>query len=366
MRKENLLLIMLLATACCFAQPNPNRIQVINGVSVWNDLGNPAKYYYSPGNLALALDKAGNPMVKLMLIRYTGNSINKDEGRHRMKSILQFRVKQETHSRELLNSIKERLHAISLNPLPVYKTSFIVALPSLSNTDTARATNGFFEKGENETSASYWSERDFTLRLDDFTAQYVKAQLDSSKLLMYCAWTFYLKTFVPPDTTGFTGTQTSNVPVAPIAIPSQPTATADARIIPIVSNAFGIDVDTKHWQDIVSLIDINSKLPPSYPCLDVYCYDFTNASVDSLYEKTIRLKATGIAGDEVQYMVKFNRKMEDVYAATVRFKYAVRLDLPFSYQVSSINADGDQFSGEWITEPDWSRMIDITTAGNHN
>jgi hypothetical protein len=274
---------------------------------------------------------------------------------------LQFRVKQNSYSKEVLNSIRQRLHAVALIPLPVFKTSFIIALPSLKSSDTARADNGFFEKNDSEKNEGYWDERDFTLRLDDFTAQYIKAQLDSSRLLMYCSYTFYVQTFVMADTSNLVGTQTSNAPLKPIDVASYATSTNQARMIPVATNAFGIDVDTKKWNDVVSLIDINSKLPPSYPCLDVYCYDFSNALHDTLYEKIIRIRATGIAGDNVNYVLKFYRKNQDIYAATVRFKYAVRLDMPFSYQVSTINNDGEQFDDPWAIENDWSRMIDITS-----
>ncbi len=54
--------------------------------------------------------------------------------------------------------------------------------------------------------------------------------------------------------------------------------------------------------------------------------------------------------------------MPDVYAATIFFPHAVRLDMPYQYRMLEIDFDGNVRPGIWQERDDWTEILDITTS----
>jgi hypothetical protein len=341
------------------AQPDPNTAQHVGNMTVWRDYSRPSNYYYLPGKLELAKEKTGEPALKLILIRYSGNVINRDEGASRFRSLLQMRVKLVNPTKEELAKLKTTLRAANLYVLPISKVKTVLVLPSLAGNDTATSAGGYFEQGKNENASAYWDERDFTVRLDNYTAQYVMAQLDSNRLLMSLAYAFYVNTPVKIDTARMIGSGLKEYDMAnkfPGLGASDTTTTVIAK-----ADAIPIQLNLQQWPTLVTKIDMNSKMPPAYACLDLYCYDFNNEIRTDLYSKMIQVKAKGIANDDVIYNVNFSSKNADIYAAAVRFKYAVRVDLPYYYRVTEVTKDGETKQTDWIKRENWYEMLDITS-----
>ena len=114
------------------------------------------------------------------------------------------------------------------------------------------------------------------------------------------------------------------------------------------------------WPDLVRRIDLNEQLPPDYPSLLVYCYDFRDALDDSLYAKIVEVQATGVAGRPVSVGLTFSRSQPELYAQSVRFPYAVQLARPYRYRILEITRDGDERTGAWIERDSWVSMLDVT------
>jgi hypothetical protein len=356
MKKSSILYFFLFLVSFSKAQPDPNTAQRIGNVTVWADNTKAGTYYYLPGSIELAKEKNGQPAVKLLLLRYTGTTINKDVGLDRNRNILQMRLKLINPPKDELARLKSTLRARDLFVLPVSRLQSTIILPSLSGTDTASASNGYFEQINAAVNNSYWDERDYTLKLDNYTAQFVKAQLDSNKLLMSLAYAFFVTTPVKIDTGRYSGYGLINSRVNFERNSADSVTTVIAK-----ADALAVYIDIKQWPDIVTKVDINERLPPAYPCLDIYCFDFNNEIRKDLYAKRVEIKAKGIANDEVIYTVQFKSATPDIYAASVKFKYAVRMDLPFYFRVTEINNEGESVQKEWIKQDNWYDRIDITS-----
>ena len=132
-----------------------------------------------------------------------------------------------------------------------------------------------------------------------------------------------------------------------------------ARVIK--SGAFEIVIDTKKWPDLVKKVDINEQIPPDYAALNLYCFDFNNGLRDDLAQKKIEIEATGVGGSKVTLKYTFRNDVPDIYAADLKFPYAVRIDVPYRYRITEITWEGAVTRSEWITSGSWHEILDITT-----
>ncbi|MCK5702902.1 MAG: hypothetical protein KAI29_17185, partial [Cyclobacteriaceae bacterium] len=130
----------------------------------------------------------------------------------------------------------------------------------------------------------------------------------------------------------------------------------------IRSDAFSIVIDSKRWPGLIRQIDINEEVPPGYAALEVRCYDFNNNLRPDLFAKKIEIKATGVGRGDVVVKSTFNRKSPDIYVYNVKFPYAVRLDRPLYYRVTSVSDEAAPFKTDWIEQNLWTGMIDITSS----
>ncbi|MCB0376661.1 MAG: hypothetical protein KDD04_12135, partial [Sinomicrobium sp.] len=118
--------------------------------------------------------------------------------------------------------------------------------------------------------------------------------------------------------------------------------------------------------DLTKQIDINERIPPEYAALDVYCFDFNNAIREDLYAKRVEFKAEGVGRGEVSFKVTFRATEPDIYAKTIRFIYAVKLDKPCSYRITEIFKDGRTERSKWTAVENWHQILDVTTQPANN
>ncbi len=96
-------------------------------------------------------------------------------------------------------------------------------------------------------------------------------------------------------------------------------------------------VDAKQFPRIVQRIDINDSAPPGYAALDIYCYDFNQGDEASpLYEKQIEIDAAEHHRPTRAVEGAFSRAHPDLFARSLRFPVAVRLDKPYRFRVLEI------------------------------
>jgi hypothetical protein len=134
----------------------------------------------------------------------------------------------------------------------------------------------------------------------------------------------------------------------------------DADVL-VRAGATTIAVDIERWPTLLRRIDVNEQLPPGYAALDVYCYDFNNGLRPDLYEKQVEIEADGVGGGKVVASTTFGRTQADLYARSVRFPVAVRLDRPYRFRVSETATDGRARPAAWATAVSWDRILDVTS-----
>ena len=212
----------------------------------------------------------------------------------------------------------------------------------------------------------YWTERIYTLGLDATDAQLLSEAFERGGLALSVGYAF-LADGIGSDRPlqELTGT-----PALVDALKKQLESAATAKESEsgphvVRAGAVGVTVDVKQRPRIVQRIDINDSAPPGYAALDVYCYDFNQgdpnqAGESPLYEKQIEIDAAGIGGKRVQLKTVFSRAQPDLFARSLRFPIAVRLDKPYRFRVHEIASDGTQKTSEWREQPSWTELLDVT------
>ena len=125
----------------------------------------------------------------------------------------------------------------------------------------------------------------------------------------------------------------------------------------------GVTADLSRWPAIVRRVDINESAPPGYAALDVYCYDFSQGAESSLYEKQVEIEAAGVGGRPVTLTASFTRSQPDLYARSLRFPVAVRLDRPYRFRIVQVAQDGTSTTTPWRDRPSWTDLLDVTEGG---
>jgi hypothetical protein len=290
-------------------------------------------------------------------MRYTGSAVGGDRGRVVYRSILNFRVTLPPPSASDLQSVRRALAApgpIELRPLPIQRLdAALVYAPVGTAGEGTALPPGHFEAAEGEAPAARgasWTTRSYVLGLDAATAELFGRALTKGQLVLSVSYTFYAAGTAPAD-------------AAPAGAPTAESEPgAGARVVR--AGAFAVSIDAARWPDFLRRVDVNERVPPGYPLLDVYCYDFGDSRRPALYEKQVEVEAEGPGGGAVVARARFGRDQPDLYARSVRFGVAVRLDRPYRYRVTEIADDGTSAATPWRTRASWTELLDVTSPAD--
>ena len=349
--------------------------QEIGSLSIYKDFKDPKLSYYAPGSLKLAYEKDGTPKFQLLEMRYTGTTAYGDRGDKRFMNVVQFTVEMEEVSPADLKAAKQSVGStpVELRPLPIRDIEAILVTP-VGDPDAKSAYKKVGKDGSlqsegttgNSDRNGYWTERTFTLKLENHEAQLLWEQVANGQLALSLSYAFYAD--IIPFTKGdmrVTGGSSAEVFESENADKLITDTVAVTQIVK--ADAFPVRIDTHQWPDLMKKIDINEGIPPAYAAFEVRCFDFTEDLRPDLAIKAIDISATGVGGQTVSIpTVKFLRSEPDLFAQQIHFPYAVRMTEPFRYRVVEYTKEGTRNMGEWRTVNDWTSQLDITTLVKEN
>jgi hypothetical protein len=330
-------------SAAAQARPNLDAPRTVSGLTIYSDDARPGLFYYGPGALAVARDAEGRPDVHFLAVRYTGTAATADRGRTIARGLITFTVTQEAPRASAIDAARRALGVgalgagAELRPLPIRRLDAALdyAAPGQVQ-DPTELPAGHFEDAEDAPQAEgAWTTRSYTLGLDAPAADLFGSALTKGQLVISVAYSFHAEGV---DADG-----------------------KEVKDRTVRASAFDVGLDVNRWPDLIRKVDLNERVPPDYPLLDVYCYDFRDALHPGLYEKQVEVEAEGVGGRPVSARVRFGQDQPDLYASGLRFRVAVRLDRPYRYRVTAVAADGTSTLGAWQARDSWNQLLDVTT-----
>lgn len=352
------------------AKPDLAALTVLADLSIYPDDRNPSRFYYVPSPLSISRSENGRPALHLLVTRYVGSQVSGDQGAWVNRNILSVRFhrpeispEQKRRAREILVSrgiVKPRLM-----PLPLYGIEGVIQYTAVdSQTVTNLPAEGLFKNADDplsETSASLWTERQFSLSLGPNDAQLLIDALTRGGVLVSFAYAYLAKS-------------THSRSGLPLELSGSPELVdflneridavtgGDAEFVTTVhADAIALSIESENSEFHITKLDINDRLPPGYGSLDIYCYDFQQEMVPGQYAKRIEIKAKSPTGKTVTSALEFTRKTPEVYAQSLNIPFAVDFSEPFSYRVISVYETGRvEEVTPWTERTQWSGILDIT------
>lgn len=370
--KIRLLFLSILLPILIQAQPDFNQLVEYEGIRCFLDTKKENVAYYSPGKLSVATDREGKPDFNFLQTRYTGSVVYDDRNSYRFNSIISFRVIMEQIQAEKIKRMKNAIFPGKndplLLPLPVsnIKTNliFISVEEGQADADSTVFTGGNLSSENNKglnRKGTYWREREFSLRLDNHSSQALWEMLDNKQTLMSLNYAFFSEGIKQPVEVIMSDAE-KKIFEQMLNQYEENEDSAEIKEICIKSDAFAIRIDTEKWPGLMNKVDINEQVPPGYAALEVRCYDFNDNLRPDLFAKQIEIKATGVGRGDVIAKTTFSQKAPDIYMQNIKFPYAVRLDKPLFYRVTSISQEKPPEKTEWIEQEMWADIIDITSS----
>jgi hypothetical protein len=365
-KKVNILLVLLWMGCSTFAQPNRATKQVIDGVVIYQDNTNITRFYYAPYGLKLVKDDEGKPDFKFIQMRYTGTKLTKNQGTSSFNSLLRFKVANHVPSMKqrenIKNIIRSKGRIISkLQPLPIHNLKASLKHAGENDSVAKKFNNGFFEGPEKVSANSYWTERDFTLRLNNEDAQLFWTTFQGNQPTISVDYTYFTKVLNGMENELTVSGSESFTEAMKERFTQEDSLNNSLKEEIVISGILTINVDTKKWPELIKQIDINEQIPPDYAALDVYCFDFNNDIRKDISSKRVEIKARGVGNGEINFKTTFRAAEPDIYAKTIRFIYAVKLDEAYSYRITEIFNDGRLKKSDWEQVENWHQILDITS-----
>lgn len=362
------LLFALMITPCLYSQPVATSKQQIGELDIYHDFKDKTLFYYAPGKLNLALEKNGAPKFQMVEMRYTGTGVHGDRGENRFLNVVQFTVDMQQISADQLKEAKQQLDGRGdLIPLPVREIEAVLVAPVSGISESAYkkiGKNGSFHSDDTNGSSGkdgFWTERTFTLKLENHEAQILWDQVKDGQLSLTLSYSFFADMIQgrEGDYVAIKDSAAIDLNLGEEKLFNDSTASKSL----VRGDAFPIRVNVTEWPDLIKRIDINEGVPPAYAALEVTCYDFTNHLRPDLALKTIDIEATGVGGQLVSLKTKkFSSHEPDLNTLQIKFPYAVKLSTPFRYRVTEYTVEGSKIVSPWRSAESWITPLDITTS----
>ncbi len=373
LQRPGIIMSLWLISYFCSGQPVWETRRVDEDLILFEDLRNPTLRYYAPGRLKLKIKENGQPDFIMTQLRYTGVSLSGDQGDKRFTNIVQMTIQMEDIDVVSLDKMKNRFRlrpGIKLSPLPIrnLESALIFGQTTLDPDQNQKKLKGYVQGNEGSGSNGsgsgiYWTERNFTLALDNHESQILEDQLKNNRLAFSFSYAFYadvmIKSYKEIITSG--SPEFKKQFQSTVAEVNEPD-TSIAQMV-VKANAFSISIDLAQWPGCIKKIDINqNNTPPAYAYVEVRCHDFNNKIRDDLFFKTFELEAQGVSGDPVIGELKFAASKPELHTMTVKFPYAVKMNKPPRYRITETNDAGERVILPWIYLNSWKPMIDITST----
>lgn len=340
---------------------------VIDDVLLYQDSKDKSIFYYAPYGLQLVKSENGKPDFKFIQMRYTGTKLTNNQGNFKFKSLLRFKVANHVPSMEKRDRIKtiirnEGMIITKLKPLPIHNLKASLKHAAESDTVAKKYNNGFFESAEEASANSYWTERDFTLRLNNTDAQLFWTTFQGEQPTISVDYTFFAKGLNSLNNElSVSGSETYTKAMKNRIAQNEDSINNSLNEKIVISGILSINVDTKKWPELLKQIDINERIPPDYAAIDVYCFDFNNEIRNDISAKRVEIKAKSVGNGEVDFKATFRAAEPDILAKTIRFIYAVKLNEAYSYRITEIFNDGRLKKSNWEKVKNWHQILDITS-----
>ncbi len=367
----------LLAIILCFswmsvqAQPLLSSAQIMEGVTVYRDFKKTNTYYYAPGKLKLALKSNVEPIFKLVQLRYTGTFATGDQGTGRFMNIVQFTVRMDMMEKDQLDQLKKSLGPRTvLRPLPIRNVEAYLVAPFGGKYKRIGESGSLQSEGTlgKSSKTSYWTERTFTLRLENHEAELLWNMVQEGQLAVSVNYAFFADAIAQAPAVAETKGSSNFVEEFGEQLEDLLQQDSIPSMQVIKSDAFPIEIDANKYSHLLVREDIDAGIPPAYPALEIQCYDFTDDLRPDLSIKAIEVEATGVNNYPVRLKpFKFTSSKKDEHTLQIRFPYAIKMDKPLRYRIREYGSDGsvNPYSG-WTTRDSWTGKIDITTLAAEN
>jgi len=331
----------------------------MHGIKVYGDYKDASKYYYAPNKLQLHLESDGQPAFKLIQMRYTGTGGTGDQGEKRFMNIVQFTVKMKAHDNEILKQIQRELgRRVELRPLSLNQVHASLVAPFEGAYKTIG--NGSFDttgKAGTSTKASFWTERIFTVRLENHEAQLLWDMVEDEQIGLSVSYAYYAD-IINDEVISIESSADSVLEEVEEIKQRDSIATTTL----IHADAFNLEVDITRFPEVLMKKDLNEGIPPAYPAVQIACYDFYNELRPDLAMKTIEFQASGLNDNQIKIRpLKFLNINKDLHTLQVRFPYAVDMKKPLKYRIVEISEVGDLEDKGWVSTTSWIGILDISS-----
>ncbi len=363
------LIVLMLAQCLASAQPVWQTKQMIAGRSIVKDAKQKNRFYYGPGALRLTTDKEDKPVFQLVAMRYTGTTLTNDKEEKRFTNLLMFSVTMEAMTAALLKEIKTTLPANAiLGPLPIRHLESVivsgVGTPG-NDTDRMRKHTGSQQDG-GEAPGVYWTERTFTVPLDNHDAQILWDQVENGRLVMSLNYAFYANMLVFQEESLQVSGDSAFVHTMTDAVENIQRDTDMVSQV-VLGDVLNISIDPKKYPELLKKIDINAaSIPPAYAAFEVKCYDFELGIRPDIAFKTVEIEGESVTGVPVKTKVKFSSKQPDITGKFASFPYPVKLDKPIRFRIVETPFETEPITGTWKTMEQFSNLIDASTQQKKN
>jgi hypothetical protein len=351
------------AAGAAHAAPDLRKGSDAGPLRVYPDDRNGWRFYYPPGDLVFAASADGKPDLLFVQMAYSGTAVSGDQRAVLHRNVLSFGVEMQGPSPADVRAARAALpRGADLRPLPIRKLEAALVYATAGAPQETQLPEGHFQSSEEEDApaTSFWSERSYSLGLDNASAELFWDAMHTGQGVISIAYAF-LADGIPPDRA------LDELEGTPKLVASLEKQIAEkdgekaAEGVLVKAGATALQVDAARWPDLFKRVEFSGNVPPGYAILDVRCYDFSDGTRPDLFERRLEIDAEGVSGSRVRLVTTFGDSEPDLYARTLRFPFAVRLDRPYRYRVTELRRDGEEAEGEWRQAASWSRLLDITS-----
>jgi hypothetical protein len=259
------------------------------------------------------------------------------------------------------------LPSIELRPIPIRALDASLTFAPIGDAEPAESTplpEGHFEEAGAEGGAPFWRERTYTIPLDDHSSQLLRAALERGGVALSVSYAFRAEGLIRQPEPALQVLGDAKADALAESLPeaiatSGEEARAETRTVR--SGAVELRIDLARWPDVLQRVDLDDRTPPGWALLQLYCFDFKDSLRSDLFSKKVVIEAQAVSGRPVAVEVKFVRSRPELFARSVRFPVAVRLDRPYRYRVIEARPDGSELAGAWLDRDSWAQILDVTS-----